>query len=110
MQQQPQPSFSPRHQQQPYLSAQYPQQQQQQLQHSQPVPGQIYQQSNSASTSSTATNGDFAKTNKLATRYGDGFVSSASHPELAERYGNVGTSNPYTGAPRPGTAVVPSQA
>ena len=42
----------------------------------------------------------------LASRYGDGFVTSASHPELAQQYGNVGTSNPYTGAPRPGTAVV----
>jgi len=28
---------------------------------------------------------------KLASKYGDGFVSSASHPELAEQYGNIGT-------------------
>ena len=28
---------------------------------------------------------------KLASKYGDGFVSSASHPELAAQYGNVGT-------------------
>mmetsp|Transcript_16536 Transcript_16536/g.24739 ORF Transcript_16536/g.24739 Transcript_16536/m.24739 type:complete len:1087 (-) Transcript_16536:105-3365(-) len=42
---------------------------------------------------------------KLASKYGDGFVSSASHPELAAQYGNVGTSNPYA-ASRPGTATV----
>jgi len=42
---------------------------------------------------------------KLASKYGDGFVSSASHPELAEQYGNIGTSNPYADS-RPGTAVV----
>jgi hypothetical protein len=28
---------------------------------------------------------------KLASKYGDGFVTSASHPELAEQYGNHGT-------------------
>ena len=27
----------------------------------------------------------------LASKYGDGFVTSASHPELAAQYGNVGT-------------------
>ena len=42
----------------------------------------------------------------LASKYGDGFVTSASHPELAEQYGNVGTSSAYMGASRPGTAVV----
>lgn len=42
----------------------------------------------------------------LASKYGDGFVSSASHPELAAQYGNVGTSNPYSDASRPGTAVI----
>ena len=41
----------------------------------------------------------------LASKYGDGFVTSASHPQLAAQYGNVGTSNPYTDASRPGTAV-----
>mmetsp|Transcript_10890 Transcript_10890/g.16284 ORF Transcript_10890/g.16284 Transcript_10890/m.16284 type:complete len:1098 (-) Transcript_10890:198-3491(-) len=46
------------------------------------------------------------KANSVASRYGDGFVTSASHPELAQQYGNVGTSNPYTGEARPGTAVV----
>ena len=32
-----------------------------------------------------------AGTNKLASKYGDGFVTSASHPELASQYGNIGT-------------------
>lgn len=41
----------------------------------------------------------------LVSKYGDGFVTSASHPELADRYGNIGTSNPYTGVARPGTAA-----
>lgn len=41
----------------------------------------------------------------LVSKYGDGFVTSASHPELADQYGNVGTSNPYTGVARPGTAA-----
>lgn len=31
------------------------------------------------------------KKNKLVAKYGDGFVTSASHPELASQYGNVGT-------------------
>ena len=43
----------------------------------------------------------------LASKYGDGFVSSASNPELAYQYGNVGTSNPYGGASRPGPAATP---
>lgn len=42
----------------------------------------------------------------LASKYGDGFVTSASHPELAAQYGNIGTSNPYTDSSRPGIAVV----
>jgi len=45
---------------------------------------------------------------KLASKYGDGFVTSASHPELASQYGNVGTSNPYHTTGRPGKANVPS--
>lgn len=37
-------------------------------------------------------------------------MTSASHPELAYQYGNVGTSNPYTGVTRPGIAqVAPSK-
>ena len=43
---------------------------------------------------------------KMASKYGDGFVTSASHPELASQYGNVGTSNPYHTTGRPGTATV----
>jgi protein transport protein SEC31 len=39
------------------------------------------------------------------TEYGDGFVTSAAHPELASQYDNHGTSNPYHGAERPGTAA-----
>jgi len=42
---------------------------------------------------------------KVASKYGDGFVTSASNPQLAEQYGNVGTSNPYSNANRPGTAA-----
>ena len=47
---------------------------------------------------------------KLSSKYGDGFVTSASHPELASQYGNVGTSNPYHTTGRPGNASVPSSA
>jgi hypothetical protein len=28
---------------------------------------------------------------KVANKYGDGFMTSSSHPQLAEQYGNVGT-------------------
>jgi protein transport protein SEC31 len=41
----------------------------------------------------------------LVSKYGDGFVSSASNPALAYHYGNVGTANPYGGTERPGTAA-----
>ena len=41
----------------------------------------------------------------LASKYGDGFVSSASNPQLANQYGNVGTANPYGEVARPGTAA-----
>lgn len=41
----------------------------------------------------------------VVSKYGDGFVTSASHPELADQYGNIGTSNPYSGVNRPGTAA-----
>jgi protein transport protein SEC31 len=44
----------------------------------------------------------------LVSKYGDGFVSSASNPELAQQYGNVCTSNPYGGNARPGPAAVQS--
>ena len=45
------------------------------------------------------------KKETLTSKYGDGFVSSASDPKLAFQYGNVGTGNPYGGADRPGTAA-----
>uniref|UniRef100_A0A7S4RGY3 WW domain-containing protein n=1 Tax=Ditylum brightwellii TaxID=49249 RepID=A0A7S4RGY3_9STRA len=32
-----------------------------------------------------------ATPSKLVSKYGDGFVTSSSHPELGEQYGNVGT-------------------
>mmetsp|Transcript_7864 Transcript_7864/g.11538 ORF Transcript_7864/g.11538 Transcript_7864/m.11538 type:complete len:943 (-) Transcript_7864:132-2960(-) len=48
-----------------------------------------------------------ATPSKLVSKYGDGFVTSSSHPELGEQYGNVGTSNPYGGA-RSGIAAVNS--
>ncbi|GAX19890.1 protein transport protein SEC31 [Fistulifera solaris] len=47
-----------------------------------------------------------SKREAVVAKYGDGFVTSASHPELASQYGNVGTSNPYKGTERPGIAVV----
>ena len=43
-------------------------------------------------------------TANMASKYGDGFVTSASHPELASQYGNVGTGNPYKTTGRPGKA------
>ncbi|GKY95564.1 hypothetical protein MPSEU_000517900 [Mayamaea pseudoterrestris] len=45
-----------------------------------------------------------SKKQSIVSKYGDGFVTSASHPELAHQYGNVGTTNPYS-ASRPGTAA-----
>lgn len=51
-----------------------------------------------------AANGTTMRKN-VASKYGDGFVTSASDPQLAEQYGNVGTSNPYSNANRPGTAA-----
>lgn len=39
----------------------------------------------------TSTSSATPRKNKLASKYGDGFVTSASHPELASQYGNVGT-------------------
>ncbi|KAL7579856.1 hypothetical protein ACA910_004868 [Epithemia clementina (nom. ined.)] len=51
-----------------------------------------------------------SKKETLASKYGDGFVSSASDPKLAFQYGNVGTGNPYGGAERPGTAAAATAA
>jgi protein transport protein SEC31 len=47
---------------------------------------------------------DSSRRLSIVSKYGDGFVSSSSHPELASQYGNVGTSNPYS-TTRPGTAA-----
>jgi protein transport protein SEC31 len=52
---------------------------------SQPAP-QGQQPTPNASRSSTPN-----RTAALASKYGDGFVTSSSHPELADQYGNVGT-------------------
>jgi protein transport protein SEC31 len=54
--------------------------------------------------SQSSTGSTHSRNTKLASKYGDGFVSSASNPELASQYGNVGTSNPYTTTARPGPA------
>jgi len=94
-------------QQQQYPSTQQTSYTQQQPQYnsSTAMPGQIQQQPNT-----TTSNGRGASPkgpSNVADKYGDGFVSSASHPELAQKYGNVGTSNPYTGVDRPGIAIVP---
>mmetsp|Transcript_14365 Transcript_14365/g.17322 ORF Transcript_14365/g.17322 Transcript_14365/m.17322 type:complete len:233 (+) Transcript_14365:233-931(+) len=71
--------------------------------------GTMSAQSSSTVTSQISTNGSKPSMShtpsKLASKYGDGFVTSASHPELAEQYGNVGTSNPYHSVSRPGTAA-----
>ena len=68
-----------------------------------PVAQQPPQQQQYSTSKPTATP---SKRETVVSKYGDGFVTSASHPELASQYGNVGTSNPYKGAERPGTAVV----
>ena len=65
-----------------------------------PVVAQPSSKVRSKTSSSTSRNA------KMASKYGDGFVTSASHPELASQYGNVGTSNPYHTSGRPGTATV----
>jgi len=66
---------------------------------------QAYQQASKKT--SPVGSGNINGSAKLVAKYGDGFVTSSSHPELAEQYGNVGTSNPYTGGQRPGTAATP---
>jgi protein transport protein SEC31 len=74
-----------------------------------PVPAQQPQQVPAAAPA--AANTTPSRTSKLASKYGDGFVTSASHPELGSQYGNVGTSNPYHSTARPGKAqVAPAQA
>jgi len=94
-------------QQQQYPSTQQTSYTQQQPQYnsSTTMPGQIQQQPNTTTSNGRGTSPKGPS--NVADKYGDGFVSSASHPELAQKYGNVGTSNPYTGADRPGIAIVP---
>jgi protein transport protein SEC31 len=55
--------------------------------------------------SHNSTGGGASTQHSVASKYGDGFVTSSSHPELAQQYGNVGTSNPYGGNSRPGIAA-----
>lgn len=74
-----------------------------------PVPSEPAQETKSApSTSNT-------RTTQLASKYGDGFVTSHSRPELGDQYGNVGTGNPYHNSARPavsqqGSSVVGAKA
>ena len=42
-------------------------------------------------TSANGSSGRSSTSQKVASKYGDGFVTSASNPQLAEQYGNVGT-------------------
>ena len=53
--------------------------------HNEPEP------SGQAAVQAYSNNGTTSTPNRLASKYGDGFVTSASHPELASQYGNVGT-------------------
>jgi len=69
---------------------------------SQPEGNQMQQPQTNGAVNGTSS---VSTTQKVASKYGDGFVTSASNPQLAEQYGNVGTSNPYSNANRPGTAA-----
>ena len=85
---QPQPTYA-----QPAASPTY---------NSQPVANQMQHPQTNGTVNGTSS---VSTTQKVASKYGDGFVTSASNPQLAEQYGNVGTSNPYSNANRPGTAA-----
>lgn len=83
-----------------------------------PVPSQASRSATPVSQLQTSTHSSYSQSqseskqssnNKLVSKYGDGFVTSSSHPELAYQYGNVGTGNPY-GAARPGIAQVGGKA
>ena len=57
-----------------------------------PAPMNGHQVVNSVQPSANGASSSGAlKTQKVANKYGDGFVTSASNPKLAEQYGNVGT-------------------
>ena len=50
------------------------------------------QQQQQPTTNTPANGGSRSATpSRLAKKYGDGFVTSSSHPELGEQYGNIGT-------------------
>jgi protein transport protein SEC31 len=59
-----------------------PQESNAQVAQQQQQPSQQYQQTNGATASTPS---------RLVSKYGDGFVTSSSHPELGQQYGNVGT-------------------
>ena len=50
-----------------------------------------HQQTSTAQNVNGTSSAAALKTQKVANKYGDGFVTSASNPKLAEQYGNVGT-------------------
>ena len=56
-----------------------------------PTPMNGHQQTNTAQSVNGTSSAAALKTQKVANKYGDGFVTSASNPKLAEQYGNVGT-------------------
>lgn len=71
-----------------------------------PAPQPVFPQpTHDTPIATTSTHSITPKKEILASKYGDGFVTSASDPKLAYQYGNVGTVNPYGGAERPGTAA-----
>jgi protein transport protein SEC31 len=63
-----------------------------------PVPGPATAET--AQDAQSASNLSNTRNAQLASKYGDGFVSSHSRPELGGQYGNVGTSNPYHNSAR----------
>ena len=72
-----------------------------------PVPAPAVAPANTQPAPQATTNPN-SRTAKMASKYGDGLVTSHSNPVLASQYGNVGTSNPYGTSNRPGTATVKS--
>jgi hypothetical protein len=57
----------------------------------QPAPVAMNGHDAANATQPSAASAGVLKTQKVANKYGDGFVTSASNPKLAEQYGNVGT-------------------
>jgi protein transport protein SEC31 len=58
---------------------------------SEPTPNPQPTTASQTPSSSVATSNTSKNPSKLVSKYGDGFVTSASHPELASQYGNIGT-------------------